>query len=380
MVYRRSKVNIRRPRRRASIRRRPSYSRPVRRRTSRRAAAHKCPPPPLTPGTKFALAQLDPFDERVQGAKIPDSNTIPSIATTDVENVSITVDAGVNAVAFRPQYTFGTVAATGAAATVSWGLSYNALGVNRGKRSNFISACELVRPVAHAIRLSSPVAPTSASGFVHIGISTESSFGVATWQFPTSVADMTGLQHYRRVTLASLTQTPLTVINKWLDDTGFRYSSPSAQIENSTSGMFQTDYAWGVIVVMLENCPLGAPLSAEHLLMTEAVPDKRGVIIGTVAAPNSPATLSAVGHMATQQSPFHTEAEQEGYIQQGISAIAEGAADMGANAFQTIGVPLLRQVGGRAVGVASNIMLNSLLGVAGIAGVNNNANRLSIGS
>lgn len=372
-------------RRRYGRYRRPSYSyrrRPVRR-TRRAAASTKCHcPQEMTPQAKFALAQLDPFDPKCLGAKIPDSNTMPSIANADTDIVNISTSAvatNLNGTAFRPSYTWGTIAAT-AGASLGWGAAWSTNASNRNKRTQYTAAIELTRPVAHAVRLSSPLAPTSATGFVHIGLSTETVYNEVTWQFPATLADMSGLQYYKRVTLASLTQSPLTIINKWIDDTAFRYSSPTASIDATpTQMMFQTDYSWGVIVVVLEGAPTSVTaLSCEHLLLSEGIPRKDSVIIGSVAAPNSPETLAAVSSMATTQEPFHTEAEQETYIQRGVNAIGQGVAQHGESLFQQVAVPLLQQAGAGVVNAGAQILFNAVVGRGGIAGVNNNAHRLEL--
>jgi len=381
MVYRKGK---RTPVRR--YRRRSSYAAPARRRTTRRRAPArrstkspcKCPTE-LSPGTKWALAQLDPFDPNCLGAKIPDSNTFPSIANSDCDIVSLPANAAtfLAGIAFRPQYTWGTVTGTGAANVVTWGGAY--AGTNRTKRTEYVNAIELTRPCAHAVRMSSPIAPTTATGFVHIALVSETIFSDATWGYPTTVNEIAGCQHYKRVTLASLTQSPLTVINKWLDDTGFRYSAPSTSQSTAGNTQFQTDYGWAAIVVIVEGGPTtGTLLSFEHLLLSEGIPTKTGVIIGTQAAANQPAVLSAVGEMAIEQTPFHTEAEQDSYIARGAQAIAEGAAHAGEAAFQAVGVPLLQRLGQRAVGVAASMAVAAMTGTGGLPGINSNPNRLSI--
>jgi len=362
---------------------RPTYRRraPVRRaRTSRKS---KCVcPTAMNPGTKFIMAQLDPFDPAVNGAKIPDSNTMPSIANSDTDIVNMSSTATVtdlNGLAFRPQYTWATVAATGGA-SLTWVAAYGG-ATNRSKRTAYLAAMELTRPVAHAVRISSPVAPTAASGFVHIGLSHESTLTETTWTYPTTIAEMSNLQHYKRVTLASLTQSPLTVINKWLDDTAFRYSSPAANLKSTGSdgAEFQTDYSWAVIVIMTEGVPASTTtLSCEHLLLSEGLPKKDGVIIGTVAAANSPQSLSAASSLSTVQEPFHTEAEQDSYIQRGINAVAQGAAAHGENLFQEVAVPLMQRAGAYGLNTAAGYAFNALAGIGGIAGVNNNANRLAL--
>lgn len=335
----------------------------------------------MTPGAKFAFAQLDPFDSGANGAKIPDSNQIPSVANTDVDLIAIpgpTSAGNLTATAFRPQYTYSHIPAT-EGAILAWGANWAANALNRAKRTEVSNAFELIRPVAHAVRLSSPLAPTAASGFVHLGISTETNYLENTWTFPQTTAQMAGLSYYKRVTLASLTQSPITFINKWVDDTGFRYSAPTSAYANAGVGGFQTDYGWGVLVVMLEGVPNNSTcLSAEHLLLSEGIPQKTGILIGTPAAANSPGTLGAVGVMSVSQEPFHTEAEQESYIQQGVNALARGAAQAGEAVFQNVAAPLITRAGSAAVNTAAVMAYNALTGRGGLPGVNSNPNRLAI--
>lgn len=385
MAYRKRITSKRYTKRRPSAysARRPVYRRRAAVRRPRRSARDKCVcPTALTPGSKFVLAQLDPFDSAaVNGAKIPDSNTMPSIANADVDIVNLSstaVATDIRGLAFRPQYTWATITSTGGA-TVNWGAAFATNGVNRSKRTAYNAAMELTRPVAHAIRISSPLAPTSASGFVHIGLSTESMQSESTWQYPTTLAEMSALQYYKRVTIASLTQSPITVINKWLDDTGFRYSAPNAGADTATGATFQTDYSWATIVIVIEGAPTSTTvLSVEHLLMSEGLPRKDGVIIGTVAAANSPETISAVGELSVRQEPFHTEADQQGYISRGVAAVAQGAALHGENMFQQVAVPLLQRVGQYGANAAANMAFMAVAGRGGIAGVNNNADRLML--
>lgn len=343
-----------------------------------RTACH-CPGD-MSPGAKFALAQLDPFNVQATGAKIPDSTTIPSISSTDVEQISLTssaVGTDLNGMAFRPQYTWGTQTAT-PGLTLNWGATLTANSANRAKRTSYASAIELTRPVAHAIRISSPVAPTSATGFVHIAISTESTFGATTWQYPTTVALISGCQFYKRVTLASLTQSPLTIINKWLDDTAFRYSGPTSDLASGTGNSWQTDFSWGTIVIVTEGVPASSTvISAEHLLMSEGIPDKSGPIIGSAAASSSSGTLSAVSGMTASTEPFHTEAEEEGYIQRGANALFRGAREQGAAIVNNVAVPVMESVGAHAVNTALAYFQQSVVGTGGIGGVNNNAGRIA---
>jgi len=384
VTYSRSRRNIRRaaPRRRRAAARRRAPSRRRRQTTPRRGRGQSCVcPGELTPSAKFIMAQLDPFESMVLGAKVPDSNTIPSIATADTDQPDLLGGTASQtlAMAFRPQYTWGTIQATPNVGSVSWGAAYATNAVDRSKKANYVAAIELTRPVAHAIRLSSQLSPTTASGFVHICLSTETNLNVSTWQYPTTVSQMSSSQYYKRVTLASLTQSPLTVINKWLDDTGFRYSSPNADLGSAGGVTFQSDYGWAAIVVMVTGAPATlSPITFEHLLLSEGIPNKDGVIIGTQAASNSPGIMSAAADVSSNLEPFHTEAEQDTYVAQGLNAVAQGAAAAGDVVFQNVAMPLLRRAGYAATGTAARMAMNAVMGMGGIPGVNSNSQRLAI--
>lgn len=395
MAYVRSKRNIRRPRRRRSVRRRaaPTYRR---RTTTRVASSRKKPcvcPGELSPAAKFALAQIDPFEPKCLGAKIPDSNTIPSIANADTDQVSLaapSTNGNLIAIAFCPSYAASVQAAGDGAGAVSWGTNW----AQRRNYANVVGSIEAIRPVAHAIRVSSPLAPTSTVGFVHIGLAVESrvnSIAGALPDLPLTVNAMTGLAHYARFTLASLTQSPVTVINKWIDETGFRYDDPRSGPNYSSGGTtpftavqpiqstFNFGQSWATIVVMVEGQSTGSsPISFEHLLLTECIPRKDAFILGSAAAPHSPGTMSAVSTMTSEGGFSHTEAQQDSYTQQMLSNLAAGAATAGEQVFQNVAVPLMQRVGQVAVNSATNYAIQGIVGLAGIAGVNSNANRLRL--
>jgi len=390
MVYRRQSGNVRKgyTRRRLPARR---AGRPARPRAVKRTRRAKTPchcPEELTPAARFALAQLDPFHPQATGAKIPDSNTMPSIANLSVDQVSCPVATSnfMTGFAFRPTYNQAVINATPVdAATVSWGATVLTNAADRRDLAAIVSAFEGIRPVAHGVRVSSSLAPTSATGFVHLGLSIESAFGNAagTWQFPTTVNQMTGLAHYKRVTLASLTQSPLTVINKWIDERAFQYEDPNQVVGIATTQSDETrnpfHWSWCFIVVLVEGAPsTSSPLSAEHILLTEALPKKTGILIGTQAAPNSPGTMSAVSSMVSDQDFGHTEANQQNFIQEGLQSFAQGAAVAGEAVYNSVATPILQRLGGHAVNMATSYAMRAVMGRGGLPGVQT-PNRLSIG-
>lgn len=388
MVYRRSKTNIRRPARRRRITRKRVYKR--RTTTTRRRTMTPCEcPGELTPTAKFALAQLDPFDPRCQGAKVPDSNTIPSIANVDQDQVSLTTGAtagNLHAVAFFPGYNHSYLTG-GPGGTINWSINGFQSRRNNAAIANNIEA---IRPVAHAVRISSASAPTSTTGFVHVGLAVESKqTGVAgVPDLPISVNEMTGLPHYKRFTIASLTQSPITVINKWIDETAFRYDTPTSGLVFETTTPLATTFnfsqSWATIVVMVEGANVSTQvLGFEHLLATECIPKRTAFVLGTQAAPNSPGTMSAVSTMQASTDFSHTEAEQESYVSQGLRELDRGARVAGAQVWNNVAQPLIQRLGGQLVqtitGAGGQMLMNALMGRGGLPGVNSNPNRLTYG-
>lgn len=389
MVRRRvSKRSVRRV-----ARRRPAYTRRrVVRRVSRKRANEPCKcPGELSPGAKFAFAQLDPFEPKCLGAKIPDSNTVPSIAQADTDQVAIAAPPSAGllvAMAFNPSYASATLEAGQLGTPDPTQIQWTGTFKTRRNFTTVSNSIEAYRPVAHALRISSALAPTSATGFVHIGLSVESRRNETTAtvpDYPKTVNEMTGLSLYKRVTLASLTQSPLTLINKWLDDTGFRYDDPDSQYSFTGSGSTITpsqlnfQQSWGTLIILVEGAPTtSSPISVEHLLLSEMLPRKDSFILGTQAAPNSAGTMSAVSTMVGEIDFAHTEAQQDSYIQQGLNELSRGAAIAGAQVWNNVAAPLLQRAGYAAVSTAAQMAYNAATGRGGIPGVNSNPARLSI--
>jgi len=411
--FSRRRSNARRPRifggyrpRRYSRYSRPSYRvgiyrrRPVRRtayqRRSRRVQSsgmNCCNSNQLDPGQKFILAQADPFEPKAFGGKIPDSSTIPSIATPLQYNFSLTSTtaatdkpSNAHAWAFYPHMVNCNITAIGLSAS-TWGWGAGTTLSSATQASKYQAAFEAFRPTAHAIRLSCPFAPTSTTGFVHIALATETVFGSSTpssnpyVNLATNFGDMSGYTFYKRVTLASLTQSPLTLVNKWTDETAFRYQSPFADpsvASNSNTSManqFHIPLSWGVLLVAVEGVSTDntlaasiTPLQAEIILHTEGIPDKAGTLVGSTAAAYDSGTLNAVSQAQASSDFAHTEAQQESHMSQFMSTVADAAGNS----------PTIRQLA-RSVGNGIvNAAMNAVMGAAGLPGVNAEPNRLLI--
>lgn len=344
----------------------------------------KCPPGALDPGQKFLLAQADPFEQKVLGAKIPDSNTIPSVPVCISELRSLTLP-GTNpdlpqCYAFLPGFTNGiVVSVNNNPSSWQWAGAFGGT-LSWGKASDFRSSFESTRPVAHGLRISCPLAPTSTTGFVHLAVAVETFDGVTSWPYATNVADMSGYSWYKRVTLASLTQSPLTIINKYIDETAFRYSSASTPgYANATPMEFHTPWSWGALMVAIEGHPVGVPpLQFEMILHHESIPKNTSVLLGSTAAEYSPSVLGSASHMVANSDFAHTEDQQESHIRNSLStAFQSGVSQAGNVAMERIILPAAQSLGYNLAGRAISAGLSFVAG-RGISGVNSSPNRLAL--
>lgn len=402
MAYRQARTNIRRsarrraPARRAPVRRTVRRRAPSRRRISSRARAPQRPckcPGELTPGDKFILAQADPFEPKSFGAKIPDSATVPSIGNPVQYNYTLTTSGAsqvnwASAWAFLPSPYQNAVAAVGTGPG-SWDWVTAPLVTSVPNLAGFQSQFEAYRPVAHGIRLTCPFAPTTAQGFVHIALATESNYATSGGvsfapytQIANNFSDLSNYTFYKRVTLASLTQSPLTLINKWMDETAFRYQSPlvGTSHPSNTSGqsggqIFHFPGQWGMLVVAIEGIASGtglaalSPLTAEVLMHYECIPNKTSSLIGSTAAPYDAATMGATSRAVGQTDFAHTEAQQESSQRSFATELMDAAGVSESDVYNAA-----RTVARHAVGAG----MRYVAGQYGIGGVNNNANRLSL--
>jgi len=365
----------------APTRRRRTYSRASstrRPRTSQRMCP--CDDQDLSPGQKFLLAQGDPFEPRALGCKIPDSSTQPSVPIACQElsgGPVVTVPAtDVSAIAYLPGLSNSILQATSGGGSWTWPVLFT--GSNWNKRTDVVAAVEAARPVAHGLRISSNTAPTSATGYVHLALAIETiNNGVTTWPYATSIAQMSGYSWYKRVTLASLTQTPLTIINKYVDETAFRYlgiDGPVAAL-GANANTFHIPLSWGALLIAVEGVPSTQPVQVEMMLHLECIPKNVGVLSGSSAAPSSPGLLASAASVSSKTDFAHTEDQQDSYMAQVAHNALAGAADAG-NAFnQNVILPIVRRAGNAAVNAALSA---AIAGVGGIVGVNSNPRRLQL--
>jgi len=338
-----------------------SYSNPFRKRraTTRKGYARSATRPRLT---RFELAQLNPFDRRVIGAKIPDANTQPSDTYYAEDRIVFTYPATDLAIAkgFFPNTTaLWTDSVNGTSSAWTWpSMSVsNAAAVSSDAVNNFV----LQRPVGHGVRLSCPNAPLSVTGFVHIGIYPLTDFNRSGWDLPVNLSQMSNLSWYRRFTLSSLTQKSVTVVNKFLDLTAQRYSDPASDLM-ATGGdvSFHTGTGWCAIIIAVEGAQVNTNcLSVESLVHFEAIPK----ISSTNTGGSSPAAnfnvqeMEGVSRMAATSSGVFVEGEEQSVISRGMQALGSGFAAAAGELFDDYVLPTARSAGYAAA-----------YGAAGVAG------------
>lgn len=321
--------------------------------------------------SQYQLAQIDAFDPRAVGVKIPDSNTTPSCGVMVSDDFNLTSPGTNFAVcyALQPSISTSLVTSNSVTSAVAWTWPATFTGTTASNKYGSIAAnFDLFRPVAHGVRISSSLSSTAAAGFVHIAVY-PSRTTKTTWDFPTTIAGMADCMWYTRITLSSLTQTPYVIQNKFLDCTAQRYidttDSTNKQGDNPTgsgnttrAGVFNVANEWCTILIALEGTAVGGsltvPVSAENLVHYEALPAPGGVQAGGPAAQFDPRDLqgaSAIGAQTNPVSPV-TPGGAASSIREGVAVAAQAAGN------------LLQDIGQSVVPTARQALVNAVSGAA----------------
>jgi len=370
------------PRRRATRKsyRRKSYRRPSYRRRAparRRTLPMRRAPRPIS---KFELGQINPFDKNVYGAKIPDSNTQPSTTSVAEDRFVFTGSATdmAQCKAFFPNVDSPVTVSTDSSSTAwTWSAGYGGV-TNSSVRAAFVASFAGIRPVAHGVRISSQAAPTSITGFVHVAVYPLETQGNSTWNLPVNISQMAQLPWYRRYTIASLTQTPVIVCNKFLDCTATRYHDPaSAQVANSSATQFQFGSSWCAILVAVEGQPvLTSNLSVENLTHFETIPafgTGSGSVFGTSpAAPFSTQKLEAVSRVAGHVGAVFNDDPMslQERVREVTAALSSGAGNAAGELFDSYIRPAAWGAGYSATMAGAGYLAGRFARYAGMPGIN----------
>jgi len=304
-------------RRRPSVRAAPSTRRrraPVRRRAQSYAGGSPQKMSGTGHGDKYILSQADPFDENVDGVKIPDANAQPSVALKCEDTFDTTLGAtyGCTAQAFNPALPATRVRPVPASDT-SW-TWFGSFTGNDGasKLTQARTDFEMLRPVAHAIRITSGLAPTAAKGFIHVCVHSQSLYQSNTWTYPTSVSLMQNVPGYKRIPIGRLTAEGLTVVNRPLDVTSQRYIDSDSPVYAEAGTMeFQTGLQWCSIIVAVTGCDVSStPISVESIIHLECIPRATAVSMSTPSAKYNVQALAAAANAQAKTSPSALDSEK----------------------------------------------------------------------
>jgi len=340
-----------------------------------------------TPLSQYQLAQVDAFDPRAVGVRIPDSNTSPSCAVMTCDDITLTAPP-TNAICYAFQPNARTTMISGVGAGVgSWTWPGNFGGVTSSNKDAAVATnYDLIRPVSHGVRISCPLSSTTAVGFVHMAVypsrSTKSS-----WDFPTTIAGLADCMWYTRVTISSLTQQPFVIMNKFLDCTAQRYidtgTSGSRQGDNplgvtvgAQAGAISVANEWCTILIAMEGSNLTggalAILSAETLIHHEALPSPLGVQAGGPAAVYDPVDLERASTISAHQNPA-TSADGPTvaqHLQEGVNIVAQGVSSVAGEFVSRVG-PAVREAGMNMAVGAFTQYVGGAGGPGGIPGITN---------
>lgn len=343
--------SYRRPYTRRSYPNRRAYSRPSYRRarpySSRRRTTNNVSQAKPTL-SKYALSQINPFAPEVEGVKIPDANTAPGVGVLTLDNFGLTTSSSAttygHAWAFAPSMGAALITATPAAGN-TWTWDANFAGrTPSAKWDSIKSNYHSTRPVAHGLRVSSPIAALNATGFLHVAVYPMNVYSKTTWNLPASLSEMTGCLWYSRYTISSLTQHPIIVVNKFLDNTSQRYTSTLSTAEIVTggnpAGSIQIPNEWCYIVVAIEaGIASTTMVNAETICHYEALPLLTGVTTGTPAAAFNPSDMAGTGRVGSEIPPSYVDDGQgnPSLLQQGAQAFVQGVQAAAPGIGQAVG-------------------------------------------
>lgn len=293
-------------------------------------------------GSKYLSALADPFNENAEGCKIPDANSQPSVAikAEDAYVQSTAALETLTACAYNPttskQQVVGVFAT---ASTWTWTAAFGG-GTASGKNAKLISDMDLVRPVAHGIRITCGLAPTATTGFLHVAVFAQPLYNQTTWQYPTTIADLANVPGYKRVPLARLTAEGLSINNRPLDCTAQRYVDVDGPSYASAGTMeFQVPNQWCSIVVVAEGVAASSTvLSVENVLHMECIPRSSSISTPNPAASYNPGALGAASQMLAKTKAAVLDSEKPNQAREAFQNAVKGLSKAtGGKVFRPIG-------------------------------------------
>jgi len=263
-------------------------------------------PTATAPLDKYIVANFQPFADHARGAKIPDDNTLPSVAATLNERVVLTADAnGFAAMTFRPfsAGSYTAPASISAGGAITW-----TAGVTTDFSTTMGDDFRTIRTVGGGIKLDYESRPDEAAGSVHIALipdinhSTQA-YGSNYW--PSTLTEIANSAWFEDVTVDKLVKTGLSVPFKRIDSSAnfYRYNDPSSTSSSISDPSSLLTTGWSNIVVFVTGATPNAVFDIDCILHVEALKTADSVtfISQTPAKPYKPSLMQVVssGHASS---------------------------------------------------------------------------------
>jgi len=275
---------------------------------------------------KFTLAQINPFNRDCYDCRVPDTNTAPSSSFSTYDEIA-PVTSGTNAVcyAFLPSTRCCYIPSANNVGISSWNWTSVASAQTAVTNLTALQAqYALYRPVAHGVRITSGLAATSASGYVHICLYSQTLTAATNFVLPNTVADMATCPFYKRINIASLVQDPVIFVNKYMDESAHMYRDlDKGFAPGADSQMIQTNWGWMTVLVAVEGFPSGTnPITVEVIGHYEGQSQFGSMIMDQPAeVPNQP-VMAATSAITAIRDPLLN------VLSAGASAAAGVAGDV----------------------------------------------------
>lgn len=255
---------------------------------------------------RYVLSQVDPFNERSFGVKVPDSNTADSSTAFSRNDYSLSTPASGGAgVIFRSSphaYLVGPTTATQTAWT--WPAAF-ANSVPVSNLTNLQAAFAAVRTVSFGIQISTRMSYTAAAGIVHVALLPDM-VNLTTWDYPATTSILGYAPFHVKIPMTEIVENGYTVTSRFTDATAHKYMD-TGSTDIGTYNASNPTPGWNAIMVWVEGAPASSVvLDIEYIAHYECLSPSTstaGIIASSPAVPHSPAVMSAVSYLNDMVPP-----------------------------------------------------------------------------
>lgn len=302
-----------------------------------------------TPASAFACGQINPFDHRSVGGKIPDFCNMPTGCLTYKASTVVVTDAAGYAAGFfsTPDRGVWHIRPSAiVAGTITWASVGTSTLPNWSATSSFF---DMHRTVSYGIRVTCDQSLLNASGHVYLACAPLDLYNevYGYTDMPISESEMESIQGVVKISIAELATRPFIVPAKIQDAgiTGFLDTNAPAAAENS----IPSGVGWSAIVYYVSGASASTNLlSFEYIAHLEVLvgPGSNGILEASTCCYN-PEVLAVVSSITANNPTAHADNSDtvDGYLNK-----IEGLIDtISSNAGRAANVVSRIYSGGRAL-------------------------------